>query len=108
MPTRQRLAAHRLARRLLALVRPPRRRTPALHVEGAAPGEIVVPESALEPVEEPLRGCGWFDSSHDLRSGLQVREHASADDVSALLPVAAWLDLHLAQSGRMQAPRPSS
>ncbi len=40
-------------------------------------------------------GCGWFDSSHDLQSGLLVTEHASADAVANELPLEAWLDLHL-------------
>ncbi|GMV45343.1 MAG: hypothetical protein AMXMBFR66_07410 [Pseudomonadota bacterium] len=44
---------------------------------------------------EPILGCGWFDSSHDLRQGLVVQEHASADMVSEALGVAAWLELHL-------------
>ena len=38
-------------------------------------------------------GCGWFDSSHDLRAGLQVREHAVNDAVLAELPLAMWLEL---------------
>lgn len=49
----------------------------------------------LEP-ERPL-GCGWFDSSHDLRAGLQVQEHASADAVAQDLPVDFWLRLHLVE-----------
>lgn len=40
-------------------------------------------------------GCGWFDSSHDLLSGLQVQEHASLATLSELLPLSHWLDLHL-------------
>jgi hypothetical protein len=41
-------------------------------------------------------GCGWFASSHELQQGLLVTEHASADAVSAELPLQAWLELHLA------------
>ncbi len=37
-----------------------------------------------------------FDSSHDLRSGLQVREHAANDVVCAELPLAMWLGLRQA------------
>jgi len=46
--------------------------------------------------EEPPAGCGWFDSSHELHNGLWVREHTSADEVAAELPLGAWLELHLA------------
>lgn len=105
MPVRPRKATHRLVRRLLECVMPQRRRAAAQRIDAAAVGEIVVPESALEATDERALGCGWFDSSHDLRSGLNVQEHASADEVSALLPVAAWLDLHLAQAGRVPAGR---
>lgn len=44
---------------------------------------------------DAAHGCGWFDSSHDLRAGLVVCEHASADAVAQDLPVAFWLELHL-------------
>jgi hypothetical protein len=47
-------------------------------------------------LERPL-GCGWFDSSHDLRAGLQVQEHASPDAVAQELPVEFWLRLHLTE-----------
>ncbi len=50
---------------------------------------------AAEPAEEPLRGCGWFDSSHELQCGLRVTEHASADAVAGELPLSDWLHLHL-------------
>lgn len=53
--------------------------------------------------EAPLPGCGWFDSSHELQSGLWVREHASADEVAAELPLEVWLELHLA--GRAELHR---
>lgn len=46
--------------------------------------------------ERPL-GCGWFDSSHELRAGLMVREHASADAVANELPLGDWLQLHLVE-----------
>lgn len=39
----------------------------------------------------PPRGCGWFDSSHELRQGLAISEHA-ADEVLASLPLGDWLD----------------
>jgi hypothetical protein len=43
--------------------------------------------------DEQQSGCGWFDSSHDLLAGLQVREHAANDAVLAELPLAMWLEL---------------
>ncbi|HSQ72616.1 MAG TPA: hypothetical protein VLM87_09360 [Rubrivivax sp.] len=57
------------------------------------------PRAALPAVdcdEEAPPGCGWFVSSQELHSGLWVREHASAEDVVADLPLGAWLELHLA------------
>ncbi len=45
--------------------------------------------------EERPRGCGWFDSSQDLREGLCVSEHAASDAVAAQLPVMAWVQLQL-------------
>lgn len=46
--------------------------------------------------EPPCLGCGWFDSSHELQSGLQVSEHDDDEVVAAALPLATWLDLQLA------------
>lgn len=40
-------------------------------------------------------GCGWFDSSHELSSGLLVTEHASPDAVAGDLPLGGWIELHL-------------
>ena len=52
--------------------------------------------SGVEAVaDEGARGCGWFDSSHDLLQGLRVQEHASADSLARELPLGAWLDLQL-------------
>ena len=45
--------------------------------------------------EDRPRGCGWFDSSHDLHAGLMVREHASVDAVANEMPLALWLELKL-------------
>lgn len=44
----------------------------------------------------PCLGCGWFDSSHELQSGLQVSEHDDDEVVAAALPLSTWLDLQLA------------
>jgi hypothetical protein len=51
-------------------------------------------------VDDPLSGasCGWFDSSHELRRGLEVHEHDGAAGVSALgplLPLGWWLQWEL-------------
>ncbi|CAD5373407.1 hypothetical protein RA210_U30319 [Rubrivivax sp. A210] len=43
--------------------------------------------------DEHAAGCGWFDSSHDLRTGLLVREHEDAAVLARELPLVAWLDL---------------
>jgi len=51
---------------------------------------LIAPPAADD--ERPL-GCGWFDSSHELERGLQVRE-ADAQCLSAL-PLSDWLDLDL-------------
>ena len=66
-------------------------RVPTLPVARAAAAP-----ASLSPDEEVPGGCGWFDSSHELQSGLWVREHTSPDEVAAELPLASWLELHLA------------
>jgi len=66
-------------------------RPPALPPVPARAGH---PGCSEDDTERP--GCGWFDSSHELQSGLWVQEHASPDDVAAELPLASWLELHLA------------
>ena len=41
---------------------------------------LVGEDASLEPLEEDrVRGPGWFDSSWDLRCGLEVREGLPAD-----------------------------
>jgi hypothetical protein len=54
-------------------------------------------DAASPADDEPPRGCGWFDSSHELRAGLVVQEHGSPDAVSNELPLGDWLQLHLAE-----------
>ncbi len=51
------------------------------------------PSAPSAPADEPPRGCGWFDSSHELRRGLVVLEHGDAA-AARLLPLEAWLDWH--------------
>lgn len=55
-------------------------------------------EPAADGADEelPCRGCGWFDSSHELQTGLLVTEHDHDATVAATLPLATWLNLHLA------------
>lgn len=54
---------------------------------------------ALTPTRDALpRGCGWYESSHDLMSGLDVVEHDSPD-VLAHLPLADWLAMYLSGGG---------
>jgi hypothetical protein len=72
-----RLAAPRRARRAAA---PPRR--PAAELPLHAPDEL-------------LPGCGWFDSSHDLQSGLRVTEHAEVGALVNQIPLSWWLGWEL-------------
>lgn len=73
---------------------PWRRARPVLRRQGTA--LVALPE-LIEDAEEPAPpGCGWFNSSHELQSGLLVTEHASADAVAAELPLESWIGLHLA------------
>lgn len=76
---------------LLSLL-PWRRKPAALRLP--RPDETVLPAPDADKEERP-RGCGWFDSSHDLQHGLSVREHASADTLGRELPLANWLELQL-------------
>ncbi len=70
----------------------PRRQTRTHHAP--RPDEAVLPALDAEEEDRP-RGCGWFDSSHDLQHGLSVREHASPDTLARELPLANWLELQL-------------
>jgi hypothetical protein len=46
-------------------------------------------------IDDDAKACGWFDSSHELRQGLWVQEHAAGDSLPAELPLADWLTLNL-------------
>ena len=81
---------------LIRLIRLCRAAQPQAMVEPAAEAD-----SATEPDRPP--GCGWFDSSHELRRGLIVREHATADALAGDLPLVNWLELHLS-GWRSQQP----
>jgi len=54
-----------------------------------------LPATAALRDDDVPRGCGWFDSSHDLHRGLCVQEHASPDTLAQELPLANWLELQL-------------
>ncbi|MBT9488512.1 MAG: hypothetical protein IV093_13475 [Rubrivivax sp.] len=65
-----------------------KRRLPAAP---AAPlGRPVRPETP-PPAELHCPGCGWFDSSHELRHGLRVNEELPPDAVARLVPLSWWL-----------------
>jgi hypothetical protein len=51
------------------------------HVRRDRPLLLVLPAAAAatDEREEPSRGPGWFDSSWDLRSGLEVHEGLPGD-----------------------------
>jgi hypothetical protein len=48
-------------------------------------------ESSADQLDEVLLGCGWFDSSHELHSGLQVTEHLTPERVANEVPLGWWL-----------------
>jgi hypothetical protein len=60
------------------------------------------PHTAPDTVicDPPALGCGWFDSSHDLASGLRVQELATPEALAQALPLGSWLELELAASSR--------
>ena len=39
--------------------------------------------------------CGWYDSSHELQSGLVVLEHSDPQALVSELPPSDWLELYL-------------
>ena len=61
-----------------------------------APMPLPTPGDACRDDEPPCLGCGWFDSSHELQSGLHVTEHDDDEVVAAALPLATWLEVQLA------------
>jgi hypothetical protein len=59
-------------------------------------------DDSLAPAEDRPLGCGWFDSSHDLQQGLQVREADS--QALALLPLADWLAFQVTPCYEVDTP----
>jgi hypothetical protein len=64
----------------------PRPATPDWLTAGSQPGP--------EQIDQALRGCGWFDSSHELHAGLQVTEHLTPERIANEVPLGWWLDWH--------------
>jgi hypothetical protein len=65
--------------------------------------EACVAEPPAAPADDGApRGCGWFDSSHDLNAGLQVTEHLSPQALADAVPLGWWLDWQTA--GRLDPP----
>ena len=56
----------------------------------------------IEGNEDRPLGCGWFDSSHELEQGLQVRE--ADDQALSTLALADWLALELSGMDRQAVP----
>jgi hypothetical protein len=57
------------------------------------------PDGTAGPADDAApRGCGWFDSSLDLRDGLLVQEHDRVDALAEVLPAAHWLAFELGVS----------
>lgn len=48
-----------------------------------------------QPADERPPGCGWFDSSHDLHTGLHVTEHREVESVVNQIPLSWWLGWEL-------------
>ena len=70
--------------------------TPARRPARPAPPDWVnATLQAAPPPDDAEPGCGWFDSSHALESGLQVTEHATPDSVANAVPLGWWLDWQL-------------
>ncbi len=76
---------HPLFHRLLALWRAPAAADAGLRSRCA--------RVDLDVDVDPPGACGWFDSSHELVQGLQVRELSTPESLAAALPLGAWLQL---------------
>ena len=88
-----------------------RLRRQRLSAAGAYSFEDPKPLPALaEELAESSPGCGWFDSSHELQSGLRVLEHAGLETLVEEMAPGAWLDLYLVlppAAGIQTASRPA-
>lgn len=80
---------------------------PAAGPAGPRPGAAAAPEAVghTEPCgDDRPRGCGWFDSSFELRRGLAVVEHGAAELALAV----EWLFAAEAQGHEAPGPRCSA
>jgi hypothetical protein len=68
---------------------------PTLAPRGGLAVRASTPTESGSDDEPRCLGCGWFDSSHELQSGLQVSEHDDDEVVAAALPLATWLEVQL-------------
>lgn len=48
------------------------------------------PGAGAQEADEPSAGCGWFDSSRELRLGLKVVEHMGFERLPPEVPP-AWM-----------------
>jgi len=74
----------------------------------AAPDWVNATLDAPQPdAQDAVRGCGWFDSSHELHAGVQVTEHLTPDQVANEVPLGWWLDWQSCGAGQrpLAAPR---
>ena len=69
------------------------------------PLALVLPaaDAATDEREEPTRGPGWFDSSWDLRSGLEVHEGLPGD-----AQLHEWIEACLRSAPAASAVLPSA
>lgn len=88
-----RLARWLHGRRPAAARRPPR--------AAWVPSEL--PDLEQDTDDSPAKGCGWFDSSHELRQGLAVREGFDAE-AAASMPVRDWIDWQLRGVETLRSP----
>lgn len=67
---------------------------PRRKARAQAPEWVNASSLAAAPPAPPdeVAGCGWFDSSHALHSGLSVTEHATPERVANEVPLGWWLD----------------
>lgn len=71
-----------------------------LPVAGTREPRCRVPRpAASRDSRERSLGCGWFDSSFELSSGLLVQEHATPDALGPEWVLARWLERELAPRG---------
>ena len=67
------------------------------------PSPAKLPPADVAPPEERPKGCGWFDSSHELQTGLWVTEHVQTEAVVHLVPLSWWLAWELAAAKPLTA-----